>query len=89
MMGAGSPECKNGVGIHMYAINKSMATKVMCNSDGDFLIVPQQGTLRVKTEFGVMQVPPGYCCVVQRYQSPILKLICAPCFFSYLVSLSF
>ena len=38
------------------------------NSDGDFLIVPQQGSLDIQTEFGKLFVQPGEICVVQRGQ---------------------
>ena len=36
------------------------------NADGDFLIVPQQGTMKVTTEFGVMIVEPTEICVIMR-----------------------
>ena len=36
------------------------------NSDGDFLIVPQQGVLNVTTEFGRMRVEPQEIAVVQQ-----------------------
>jgi homogentisate 1,2-dioxygenase len=38
----------------------------MFNSDGDFLIVPQQRTLRIQTELGIMTVAPGEICVIPR-----------------------
>jgi homogentisate 1,2-dioxygenase len=38
------------------------------NSDGDYLIVPQQGTLDIQTEFGKLFVQPGEICVIQRGQ---------------------
>jgi len=64
--GTGSAESKAGVAIHVYACNTSMEDKVFCNADGDMLIVPQLGTLRVRTECGYMVVKPGEICVVQR-----------------------
>lgn len=66
LCGSGSPELKNGVAIHVYACNRSMVDRAFCNSDGDMLIVPQQGALTVRTEFGVMLVAPGEMCIVQR-----------------------
>jgi homogentisate 1,2-dioxygenase len=36
------------------------------NADGDFLIVPQQGTLHIRTEFGKMTVHNNEICVIQR-----------------------
>jgi homogentisate 1,2-dioxygenase len=45
-----------------------MTKRATVNSDGDFLIVPQQGTLDIQTEFGMLFVQPGEICVVQRGQ---------------------
>ena len=64
--GAGEPTLKSGLAIHMYTCNATMADKAFVNSDGDFLIVPQQGALRVTTEFGVLDVDPKEIVVVQR-----------------------
>eukprot|EP00993_Chasmostoma_nieuportense_P000234 NODE_1216_length_1603_cov_26.506098_g1147_i0.p1 GENE.NODE_1216_length_1603_cov_26.506098_g1147_i0~~NODE_1216_length_1603_cov_26.506098_g1147_i0.p1 ORF type:complete len:490 (+),score=111.76 NODE_1216_length_1603_cov_26.506098_g1147_i0:88-1470(+) len=64
--GAGSPEMKAGMAIHMYACNQSMERKTFMTSDGDLLIVPQQGTLSIQTEFGLLTVAPGEICVIQR-----------------------
>jgi len=43
-----------------------MKDKSFYNSDGDFLIVPQQGTLDIRTEFGFLEVIPGEIVVIQR-----------------------
>lgn len=40
---AGSPSMKDGYAIHVYAITASMLDSCMCNADGDFLFVPQEG----------------------------------------------
>lgn len=45
-----------------------MTKKAFVNSDGDFLIVPQQGALDIQTEFGKLYVQPGEICVIQRGQ---------------------
>jgi homogentisate 1,2-dioxygenase len=66
MAGAGDPSTRSGLGIHMYTANTSMVDKCMYNSDGDFLIVPQNGTLHVTTELGKMDVAPREICVIQR-----------------------
>lgn len=57
---------KDGYAIHMYTATTSMSNCCLTNADGDFLIVPQQGSLKIDTEFGRMQVDPGEICVVQR-----------------------
>ncbi|CAG2102201.1 unnamed protein product [Medioppia subpectinata] len=64
--GAGDPRARNGIAVHIYAINASMNDKCFYNSDGDFLIVPQIGNLLITTEFGRMQVKPNEICVVQQ-----------------------
>ena len=64
--GAGDPRVRNGIAIHVYSCNVSMENRALYNSDGDFLIVPQQGTLLVTTEFGKMRVAPNEICVVQQ-----------------------
>ena len=38
--------------MHIFTANESMTNKAFCNSDGDFLILPQQGRLDIQTEFG-------------------------------------
>lgn len=54
--GAGSPDVKEGISIYGYTCNSSMTRKAFYNSDGDFLIVPQTGTLYITTEFGKLTV---------------------------------
>jgi homogentisate 1,2-dioxygenase len=43
-----------------------MHNRHLYNSDGDFLILPQQGTLEITTELGKLQVAPGEFCVIPR-----------------------
>lgn len=43
-----------------------MGKTAFYSSDGDFLIVPQIGTLYVTTELGRMIVSPKEICVIQR-----------------------
>jgi homogentisate 1,2-dioxygenase len=45
-----------------------MENRAFVNSDGDYLIVPQQGSLDIQTEFGPLYVQPGEICVIQRGQ---------------------
>ncbi|XP_047475566.1 LOW QUALITY PROTEIN: homogentisate 1,2-dioxygenase-like [Penaeus chinensis] len=63
--GAGNPTVRHGCIIHVYACNKSMGDSAFQNSDGDFLIVPQQGVLDITTEYGRLRVSPNEICVVQ------------------------
>jgi len=64
--GAGDPSLKTGCAMHIYACNVAMKNKAFNNSDGDLLIVPQQGDLSIQTEFGWLHVPSGFFCVIQR-----------------------
>jgi homogentisate 1,2-dioxygenase len=66
MGGTGEPTSGEGLGIHLYVANQSMNDCAFTNSDGDFLIVPQQGRMKVTTEFGVMIVEPTEICVIMR-----------------------
>jgi homogentisate 1,2-dioxygenase len=66
--GSGEPTLREGLAVHTYLCNASMNRRAAVNSDGDFLIVPQQGALDILTEFGPMYVQPGEICVIQRGQ---------------------
>lgn len=63
--GAGDPRSRHGLAIHMYLCNTSMTNSAFYSSDGDFLIVPQQGELTITTEFGIMRVAPNEIAVIQ------------------------
>ncbi|PBL04154.1 homogentisate 1,2-dioxygenase [Armillaria gallica] len=64
--GNGEPTAREGLALHIYLANADMKNKAFCNSDGDMLVVPQQGRLDVQTEFGRMMVRPGELMVIQK-----------------------
>lgn len=64
--GAGDARMRHGIMIHVYCCNTSMQRKAFFNSDGDFLIVPQKGSLFIRTEFGCMHVAPNEIAVLQQ-----------------------
>ena len=64
--GTGDVGQGTGVGIHLYAATVSMRDRVLQCSDGELLIVPQEGVLDVVTEMGVMTLAPGWIGVVPR-----------------------
>ena len=64
--GNGSPAALHGVGIHLYAANQSMAGRYFYDADGELLIVPQQGRLRIATELGVLEVEPQEIAIIPR-----------------------
>ncbi|KAK0476460.1 homogentisate 1,2-dioxygenase [Armillaria novae-zelandiae] len=66
MGGNGEPTAREGLALHFYVANADMKSKAFCNSDGDMLVVPQQGRLDVQTEFGRMMVRPGELMVIQK-----------------------
>ncbi|ELR15130.1 homogentisate 1,2dioxygenase [Acanthamoeba castellanii str. Neff] len=66
LAGAGHPSTRTGMGIYIYTANADMLDTAFYNSDGDFLIVPQQGTLDIQTEFGYLEVKSGEIAVIQR-----------------------
>lgn len=66
MAGNGYPAAQHGVGIHQYAANRSMEGRYFYDADGELLIVPQQGALRIATELGVLDVTPQEIAVIPR-----------------------
>ncbi|MFO1352954.1 MAG: homogentisate 1,2-dioxygenase [Gammaproteobacteria bacterium] len=64
--GNGGPGAQSGVGVHLYACNADMVERFFYNADGELLIVPQQGTLWLRTEFGLVEAKPGEIAVIPR-----------------------
>ena len=77
---AGDPALRQGLAIYQYAssprgfgrvpapdsMTSMTTTNSYCNADGDFLIVPHQGTLLITTELGRLTVGPTEICVIPR-----------------------
>lgn len=66
MAGNGSPTVQQGVGVHLYAANRDMQGRYFYDADGELLIVPQLGRLRLCTEMGVLEVEPQEIAVLPR-----------------------
>lgn len=64
--GSGDPAMQTGVGLHVYAANAPMENRYFYNADGEMLLVPQQGEIRVHTELGILGLKPGEIGVVPR-----------------------
>ncbi|MDP9900302.1 homogentisate 1,2-dioxygenase [Variovorax ginsengisoli] len=62
----GDAEAQSGVAAHLYLANRSMERRAFVNADGELLLVPQQGRLRLTTEMGVLEVKPGEIAVIPR-----------------------
>src|SRR5437868_2591355 len=66
MLANRDPADLEGVAVHVYRASKSMDRRVFVDADGELLIIPQSGMLRLVTEFGRMDVPPGTVAVIPR-----------------------
>ena len=55
-----------GVGIHLYAANRSMQDRYFYNADAEMLLVPQEGRLHIATELGVLDLEPQEIAVIPR-----------------------
>jgi homogentisate 1,2-dioxygenase len=66
MAGNGGAAAQAGIGIHVYAANRSMQGRYFYDADGELLIVPQQGRLKIATELGVVEVEPQEIAVIPR-----------------------
>ncbi|KAF1070668.1 MAG: Homogentisate 1,2-dioxygenase [Pseudomonas citronellolis] len=60
-----APTQASGVSVHLYAANASMQ-RVFYNADGEWLIVPQLGRLRLCTELGRLEVGPLEIALIPR-----------------------
>ena len=64
--GCGDVATGAGLAIHLYTANRDMCDRVVFDADGELLIVPQDGRLRLVTEFGIIQAAPGEIALVPR-----------------------
>lgn len=64
--GNGDPAAHSGAAIHVYGANRSMHDRFFYDADGELLIVPQLGDLRLHTEFGILEVQPAEIALVPR-----------------------
>jgi homogentisate 1,2-dioxygenase len=55
-----------GAAVHIYRANRGMKNRYFWNADGELMFVPQQGSLRLHTELGPLEVAPGEIAVVPR-----------------------
>ena len=55
-----------GVAVHLYRAAASMERRLFVNADGEMLIIPQAGTVRIASEFGRLEVAPGSVALIPR-----------------------
>lgn len=63
---AGDAGAQAGMAAHVFSATRSMQREVFYNADGEMLIVAQAGELRLRTEFGVIDIEPGEIAVIPR-----------------------
>jgi homogentisate 1,2-dioxygenase len=66
MAGNGDAGAQAGCAVHVYAFNADMTARFFYDADGELLIVPQLGTLHLRTELGRLDVAPGEIALVPR-----------------------
>ena len=66
MLANRDPSDLEGVALHLYRANRSMERRQFVDADGELLIIPQSGILRIATEFGRMEVAPGSIALLPR-----------------------
>jgi homogentisate 1,2-dioxygenase len=62
----GPATTQRGCGIYWYVANRSMQERFFCDADGELLLVPQHGGLRIATELGVLELAPQEIAVIPR-----------------------
>ena len=63
---AGDAGSQAGMGAHVYLVTRSMEDEYFYNADAEMLFVPQQGDLRLWTEFGIIDIEPGEIAIIPR-----------------------
>jgi homogentisate 1,2-dioxygenase len=66
MTTAGDAGTHAGMAAHIYVVTRSMQDEYFYNADGELLFVPQEGELRLWTEFGIIDVAPGEIAIIPR-----------------------
>lgn len=66
MTTAGDALTQAGMAAHVYTFNADMVDDYFFNADGEMLVVPETGSIRVFTELGKMDLEPSEICIVPR-----------------------
>jgi homogentisate 1,2-dioxygenase len=62
----GSAADQAGVAIHAFVTSAPMTRRALCSADGESLLLPDEGELEVRTEFGRLVVGPGDVLLLPR-----------------------
>ncbi|WP_243367860.1 homogentisate 1,2-dioxygenase [Microvirga solisilvae] len=63
---AGDSDTQTGMAAHVLLVTRSMDNEYFFNADGEYLVVAQEGNLRFRTEFGLIDIEPGEICIIPR-----------------------
>ena len=74
----GDAHSQYGMAAHVYLADTSMTDTYFYDADGELLVVPQQGRLRMATECGILDVAPGEICVIPRGMKFRVELLDGP-----------
>ena len=74
----GDAHTQTGMAAHIYMATESMSDTYFYNADGEMLIMPQEGRLRIATECGVLIVAPLEIAVMPRGMVHRVELLDGP-----------
>jgi homogentisate 1,2-dioxygenase len=66
LCGNGDVALQCGLAIHVYRCSRSMQGRAFSNADGEMLLIPHLGSLRLVTELGILDCSPGEFAVIPR-----------------------
>jgi len=66
MLVARQPEDLEGCAVHLYHAQRSMDSRVFVDTDGELLIIPQDGAIELQTELGRIEAGPGDIALIPR-----------------------
>jgi homogentisate 1,2-dioxygenase len=66
MTTAGDVHTQTGMAAHVFLVTQDMEDDYFMNADGELLLVPQTGSLRIATELGQLGIKPGEIAVIPR-----------------------
>ncbi|BBU63397.1 homogentisate 1,2-dioxygenase [Methylosinus sp. C49] len=78
MTTAGDADAQSGMAAGLYFVTRSMIDDYFYDADGELLLLPQKGALRLVTEFGVMEIAPGEIGVLPRGVKFKAELVTGP-----------
>jgi homogentisate 1,2-dioxygenase len=78
MTTCGDAGTQTGMAAHVSHVTRSMTDEVFWNADGEFLIVLQEGRLRFRTEFGIIDAEPAEIVVIPRGVKFAVDLVGGP-----------